>query len=190
MPRLWDATIDAHRQAVRDATLDAAAALVAEHGLRAVTMSRIAEETGIGRATLYRYFPDVESILFAWHERQIGGHLEQLAELRDGDGTAGERLDAVLHGYALIQHEHHGNDLAALLHGGTHVAHAQRELTGLIGDLLSEGAASGELRGDVAPDELASYCLHALTAATTLKSRAAVRRLVAVTLAALLPARA
>lgn len=34
-----------------------------------MTMSRIAEEIGIGRATLYKYFPDVEAILLAWHER-------------------------------------------------------------------------------------------------------------------------
>ncbi len=43
----------AHRRAVRDATLHATAALVAEHGLLSVTMSQIAEATGIGRATLY-----------------------------------------------------------------------------------------------------------------------------------------
>jgi len=75
MPKLWDETIEAHRRAVRDATLDTAAALVAERGLRAVTMSQIAEETGIGRATLYKYFPDVEAILVAWHERHISAHL-------------------------------------------------------------------------------------------------------------------
>ena len=46
-------------------------ALVAQHGLHAVTMSRIAEEAGIGRATLYKYFKDVEAILFAWHDRQV-----------------------------------------------------------------------------------------------------------------------
>lgn len=51
--------------------------------------------------------------------------------------------------------------------------------------LLTEGAATGDLRDDVAPDELASYCLHALTAAGTLPSEAAVRRLVKVTLAGL-----
>ena len=188
MPKLWDATIDAHRQAVRNATLDATAELVAERGLRAVTMSQIAETTGIGRATLYKYFPDVEAILLAWHERQIGRHLEQFAELRDGDGTPVERLRAVLETYALIQYDHHGTQLAALLHGGQHIVRAQQHLTSLIRDLLTEAAAAGELRDDVAPDELASYCLHALAAATTLKSKPAVRRLVAVTLAALRPA--
>ncbi|HET7480249.1 MAG TPA: helix-turn-helix domain-containing protein, partial [Rubrobacteraceae bacterium] len=76
MPKLWNETIEAHRRAVHDAILDATAVLVAEHGLLSVTMSRIAEETGIGRATLYKYFPDVEAVLLAWHERHVTGHLE------------------------------------------------------------------------------------------------------------------
>ena len=71
VPKLWSETIESHRTAVREATLDTTAALVAEHGLRSVTMSQIAEHTGIGRATLYKYFPDVEAILVAWHERQV-----------------------------------------------------------------------------------------------------------------------
>lgn len=44
---------------------------------------------------------------------------------------------------------------------------------------------TGDVRDDVAPDELANYCLHALTAASSLPSKAAVRRLVAVTVAGL-----
>ena len=83
MPRLWDETIEAHRREVRDAVLDSTAALVAERGLRSVTMSQIAEETGIGRGTLYKYFSGVEAILVAWHERQVGGHLECLSEIAD-----------------------------------------------------------------------------------------------------------
>ncbi|MGH2817757.1 MAG: TetR/AcrR family transcriptional regulator, partial [Actinomycetota bacterium] len=74
MPKLWNETIEDHRREVRGAILDTTLALVAEHGLLSVTMSQIAEETGIGRATLYKYFPDVETILLAWHERQINGH--------------------------------------------------------------------------------------------------------------------
>ncbi|HEX5902785.1 MAG TPA: helix-turn-helix domain-containing protein, partial [Actinomycetota bacterium] len=56
MPRLWTETVDAHRREVRSAVLDAAADLVAERGLRSVTMSEIAHRSGIGRATLYKYF--------------------------------------------------------------------------------------------------------------------------------------
>jgi Bacterial regulatory proteins, tetR family. len=187
VPKIWNETIEAHRRAVRDATLDTTAALVAAHGLASVTMSRIAEETGIGRATLYKYFPDVESILVAWHERQITGHLHHLAEVRDrADGTDA-RLRAVLEAYALISHEHHGTELASLLHRGEHVARARQQLTDFIRDLLIEGARAGDLRDDVTPDELANYCLHALTAASSLPSRAAVRRLVAVTLTGLRP---
>ncbi|MBA3796751.1 MAG: TetR/AcrR family transcriptional regulator, partial [Chloroflexi bacterium] len=105
MPRLWNETIEAHRRAVIDATLDTTAKLVAEHGLRAVTMSKIAERTGIGRATLYKYFPDVEAILLAGHERHVAGHLAHLAELRDQPGDADSRLQAVLGAYALITHQ-------------------------------------------------------------------------------------
>ena len=187
MPKLWDETIEAHRRAVRDATLDATAALVAEHGLRSVTMSQIAAETGIGRATLYKYFSDVEAILVAWHERQVTGHLEHLAAVRDRAGDPGERLEAVLEAFALISHERHDSELAALLHRREHVARAQQHLSRFIGELVAEVAKTGRLRDDVAPDELASYCLHALTAAGSLPSKAAVRRLVAVTLAGLQP---
>lgn len=188
MPRLWTETIEAHRQAVIDATLDNTAALVAKDGLRAVTMLRIAEETGIGRATLYKYFPDVEAILLSWHQRQIGAHLQELAEVRDRRGDPCERLEALLEAYALISfgsHEHHGSELAALLHTDEQVARGKHELRHLFRDLLTEAAAAGCVRTDVAPEELAGYCLHALAAAGTTRSKAAARRLVTVTLAGL-----
>jgi AcrR family transcriptional regulator len=204
VPKLWRETIAAHRREVRDAILDSTVALVSEHGLAAVTMSQIAEATGIGRATLYKYFPDVESILAAWHERQVNAHLQALAQIRDRAGTAGERLAAVLEAYALIVHEsraHHGaglGELAARLHVDErhhahpahvehvqHVVEARRRLHSFLQELLTEGATAGAVRDDVPPDELASYCLHALAAAATLPSKAAVNRLVAVTLAGL-----
>jgi AcrR family transcriptional regulator len=188
VPRLWNDTIRAHRAAVNDAILTTTAALVAKHGLRSVTMSQIAEQTGIGRATLYKYFTDVEAILAAWHERQIAAHLQQLTELRDQAGDAGQRLNAVLEAYALISHDthgHHDSELAAILHRDEQVTRAQHQLRDMIRDLLTEAVATGEVRNDVAPDELASYCLHALAAAGSLPSKDAVQRLVTVTLAGL-----
>ncbi len=172
---------------MQDATLDTTAALVAEHGLLSVTMSKIAEETGIGRATLYKYFPDVQTILVAWHERQISGHLQLLTEVRDHNGDPGKRLEAVLETFARISRERHDGELAALLHRGDHVAHAQQHLIEFIRDLVVAGAEAGALRNDIAADELATYCVHALTAASSLASKAAVHRLVEVTLAGLRP---
>ncbi len=68
-----------------------------------------------------------------------------------------------------------------------HVTGAQQQVHGMIRDLLTEAAETGDVRDDVAPEELASYCLHALTAASSLPSKAAVRRLVTVILAGLHP---
>jgi AcrR family transcriptional regulator len=189
VPKLWTQTIETHRREVRDAVLDSTAELVAEGGLLSVTMSEIADKVGIGRATLYKYFPDVEAILLAWHERQIEGHLEYLAELTDLPTSPRERLAAVLEAYALITYESHGHhrELAAFLHQDRRVARAKHALLEMIRGLIAAAAAAGELRGDIAANELANYCLHALTAAGSLPSKAAVRRLVTVTMAGLQP---
>lgn len=74
-----------------------------------------------------------------------------------------------------------------MLHQGEHVTHAERHLAHMVETLVAEGAQAGDLRGDVPPTELAQYCLHALTAAAGLTSKAAVSRLVDVTLAGLRP---
>ncbi len=187
MPKLWTDTVEQHRQVVRDTVLDAAAALVTEQGLASVTMSEIAVRTGVGRATLYRYFPDVEAILLAWHKRQVAAHLAQLAQVRDRAAGPEERLEAVARAYALMTFEREGGDLAASLHRADLVGNAQHHLRDFLTELIAEGARGDVLRADVAPAELASYVLHALSAAAALPSKAAVGRLVTVTLAGLRP---
>ena len=186
MPRIWSETIAEHRDAVRDATLDATAALVDERGLTGLTMSEIARRSGIGRATLYKYFPDVGSILTAWHERKVSEHLRQLAAVSAATAPA-ERLEAVLRAYVAQsgQRHRHGGELAATLHQGAHVARAHARLDEFITALISEAAARGEARDDMPAAELAAYCLHALAASDAMPSEAAVGRLVGVTLAGL-----
>jgi AcrR family transcriptional regulator len=186
VPKLWTETVEKHRCAVRNAAIDAAARLIAQHGLVSVTMSKVAVDTGIGRATLYKYFPDVEAILMAWHERQVAEHLEQLTKARDQAGDAKDRLEAVLTAYAQMTHEQpDDSEIAILLHRGDHIDQAHRHLSRLIEDLIAEAASLGEVRTDVQPAELANYCLHALSAAASASSNAAVGRLVAVILAGL-----
>jgi AcrR family transcriptional regulator len=188
VPKLWSDTIEEHRRDVRDAVLDAAAALVASGGMLSVTMSGLAEATGIGRATLYKYFPDVEAVLLAWHERQIARHLAHLAAIRDQHDDADRRLYAVLDGYAQLRHQghgHHDSEMAASLHRGAHVTDAGDQLHELVRSLIADAAARGTVRADVPADELASYCLNALNSASSLTSKAATRRLVEVTVAGL-----
>jgi AcrR family transcriptional regulator len=188
VPRLWSETLETHQREVRDAILETTTALVDEHGLRGVTMSQIAEETGIGRATLYKYFPDVEAILVARHEQHVAGHLAQLVELRDQADDVRAAVEVVLEGIShMIFHQRRGTDVAALVHQDQHVARAEQQLTRFLRDLLADGVRSGDVRDDVPPGELAGYCLHALSAAGRLASKAAVRRLVMVTLAGLRP---
>jgi AcrR family transcriptional regulator len=191
VPRLWNETIEAHRRDVREAILETTVALVSEQGLRSVTMAQIAERTGIGRATLYKYFPDVESILVAWHHRHVADHLQHLAAARDSVTDPGRRAHAVLTAYAQVVHvmsqQHHGTELAAFVHRDEHVVRARRQVHELVRDVLTDAALASAVRADVTPDELATYCLHALTAAGSLPSLDAVGRLVTLTLAGLRP---
>ncbi len=189
MPKLWNDTIEEHRRGVREAILDTTWALVNERGPTAVKMSEIAERTGIGRATLYKYFPDVEAILAAWHYRQITRQVAYLGEIRDGATGPMERLQAVFGAYGHHQrhraqhhrHQPHGNELAILLHRSDgQVEAAQQQLHALVAELLADVARSGGIRSDVSAGELASYCLHALTAADAMADERAVERLVAV----------
>jgi AcrR family transcriptional regulator len=211
MPKLWTDTIAAHRRQVNAAILKTAAALVAERGLASVTMSELAEQAGIGRATLYKYFPDVEAVLVAWHEQRVERHIDQLAQARDRSGDAAQRVDGVLEAYALMLYDGHtrnehpaharrdahgarshggpGGGIAELVHRREHVARSERKLATFVAEVLREGAKTGTVRDDVSAEELARYCLHALAGAAGLSSKPAVRRLVAVTLAGLRPPR-
>jgi AcrR family transcriptional regulator len=153
-------------------------------------MSEIAKKAGIGRATLYKYFPDADALLRAWHGRQVGGHLADLEAIRDRPGEPGARLQAVLERFADAARTGRGGhdaELASHLHGDERVIAARHQLRRLLAELIEEAAAAGSVRADVPPDELAAYCLSAVSAADGMSSAAARRRLVFVTLAGLRP---
>ena len=110
-------------------------------------------------------------------------HLAELAEVRDRTGDSGRRLEAVLEPYALLAHRGHGAELAGPLYRGHHVAGAQQKVRELF---LRSAAGRGGGRRDLGrrlARGAASSCLHALAAAGSLRSKAAVRRLVGVVLA-------
>jgi AcrR family transcriptional regulator len=164
--------------------------LVAERGLKGVSMSAIAQLAGIGRATLYRYYPDVDAILNAWHEDQVTGHVERLLAISEQAGPAIERLRRVLAAYAESrQHSSHEDaaDLVASLHASQTVHHHLEQLTRVVEGLIETAARDGDARGDVPPAELATFALAAMSSAAHSKSKNAISRLLAVTFDALSP---
>jgi len=59
--------------------LDAAAEIVIEHGVSAVTMDGVAARTGVNKSLGYRYFADRDALLVALFERETQVYVERLA---------------------------------------------------------------------------------------------------------------
>lgn len=185
MPKLWSDSLNTHRQAVTNAILDKTAELVRQEGITAITMLRIATETGIGRATLYKYFGDVQAILTAWHARQIDAHMHALKEGAASSRDPVDALEGALTTYAQMISTHHGSDFAVLLHALPHNAKAHQDLQEVVAGLIRKAAASGKAREDVPAEELAAFAL-AATGAAERAGKARVGRLVATIMDAIL----
>lgn len=78
--------------------LDAALAEVLAHGIRRATASDIARRAGISRQTLYRYWPDVQSLLAALITRELlaviphDGSADTLDEFADALVSTADRI--------------------------------------------------------------------------------------------------
>lgn len=137
----------ADRPGVRREILEAAATAIAARG-PAVSMAEIAAAAGIGRATLYRYYPTREALV-------TGLVLDALDQLADAIQDA--ELDTVdlREGVARLGRAFLGTATryAAILHFGVDKddkpAGLEEKLTRPVRELLRRGVQAGELRDDV-----------------------------------------
>ena len=74
-----------------DRLLDAARDSVLAVGVRRTTVTDVARRAGVSRMTLYRRFPDLESLLSALMTREFGRLVERARDAGNG-GTARERV--------------------------------------------------------------------------------------------------
>ena len=183
MPRIWAETVDTHRRLVQDAIVDATAELAAEHGPLSVSMSAIAERAGVGRATLYKYFPDVESIFVEWHRREFSERLEQLKALSTRDDVTLRELAGLVR-RGRIDHRGRKGAAAGIL---AHTAVAaesvvlgtiEAELVALVAEVVRRLARGNQVRTDHSPKVLARWILHGAHASPELDDRAVVDLLV------------
>jgi len=154
---------DAARNRAR--VLEAAAALFAERDPATVTMDDIARRAGVGRATLYRRYPDrgaIAGALLSEHERALQDALLAGPPPLGPGAAPAARLEAFLLALAGL-HERHGHLSLAIeterrrLETGAHAAWRLH-----VEHLLEEAGAGAE-RGALADQLLAAVSPSLLT---------------------------
>lgn len=81
--------------------LEAAATVFAEHGA-AASMSDVAEEAGVGRATIYRHYPNRETLLQALARAALAEAADRLAEADLDHAPVAEAIARVVRAFAAI----------------------------------------------------------------------------------------
>ena len=135
----------------------AASRLFADRGVNRVSLADIAEEVGLARNSLYRYFPDKGHILGAWFRSELAPLIDRCIEIATRDDPPLRRLDAwlVLQLDYLVAPEHQAmlsaaSELASLSEGvRADIGDGHRELYGTLAtiveaQLLLPDAAAGE----------------------------------------------
>jgi len=134
------------------AKLPKAADLIAERGLDQTKIEELAEVTGIPKATLYYYFSGKEEILVFLLRDLLTQVADAVAIASDTDGTAAERLVAVVRAQLQVMAEQPGACralLADLGRAGRLPEIAEGVLNAYylpVQRLLEEGAGDGSLR--------------------------------------------
>ncbi len=77
---------------IRDSILDAVGRLLGHYGYKKMTVDDIAHEAGIGKGTIYLYFPSKEEVALGWIDRANKELLEQLNLITASDLPPDERI--------------------------------------------------------------------------------------------------
>jgi len=143
-------TRDAER---RHQILDAAAALFAERGFEGARVNDIADRAGVNKAMLYYHVGDKTALYGAVLLRNFDRVRAHLSQALDTEGSARERLEAVITALTqMVQSypDHPRIMLREVASGaanlGPEVIAAMLEAVGVVRGLIAEGTESGEFR--------------------------------------------
>ena len=130
----------------REQVLRAAEEILVERGLRATTMSAVAERAGVAKGTTYLYFASKDDLLAAVRSRYLDRFIAAMAT--DVDAPAGERLEAVVGGLFEVAAAHQALHHVLFHEAGFSEADAFTPVRTLLDDILTTGAATGRLAVD------------------------------------------
>src|SRR5689334_19988624 len=154
------------------------------------SMRAIANEAGVGIATLYRHFPTRESLVDAVYQDQVSrltvGARELLVQL---DPPAAMRRWMDLFGDWIATKNGMLDTLLAMIESGE-IAHAQTrtELLVAITTILDAGRAAGDLRSDITAEDIAASLIGIFTVASRREHEAKAGRLLDLLMDGLRPA--
>ena len=137
----------------RSQILQASWGLIRHYGYAKTTVDDIAKAAGVGKGTIYLYFRSKGDIMLALTDLTNARIVTDLEQIAAGDGTPLERLrGCVLHRimtlFDLVQKYPHSEDVIAsmLPEIVQRIDRYVRRHGQLLGHILEEGCASGELQ--------------------------------------------
>ena len=157
------------REAKKKGIIEAAARVFARRGYSGTVMADIAEESGIGKGTLYEYFKSKEALFFAvfeWYLEKSGAKAQ--VSLTDLGKTASERLklcsqilmtawEELRDIYSLTMEFWAASTSSQIKDRFKHAFQkGYREYRSLVAALIREGIAQGEFRNDLAVESVAA----------------------------------
>ena len=154
---------DAERN--RNRLLDVARVAFAS-GQDPVTLDQLARDAGVGIGTLYRHFPTREALVEALYRKELADLCASAADLLQTHAPTAA-LRAWMDRFAdyVAAKREMADALRAVLAAGTvSVSQARAELTTAVRTILDAGAATGELRADVRPEDVVALIVGAFTA--------------------------
>jgi AcrR family transcriptional regulator len=150
------------------AILDAAAHVLSEHGSSNTSMADVAEAAGVSRATLYRYFPDRESLLHALAAQALAEAATRLADAGLEHAPVDEAIERIVRAIVAV-----GDRYAVIVREQVKFepAEAKRCLGAPMRAVFERGVESGLIRDDISVEVLLELFGGALQAAIKLTQR-------------------
>jgi AcrR family transcriptional regulator len=132
--------------------MHAAGGVLADGGLSALNMRSLADAAGVSRPTLYKYFPDIDSVLVALADSVARQSEAELAEHLAGIDGAEAKLRALVRGALHAVDDSHETIalhwVLTAVSRGVLEAHADR-MAAMIAEILSDGMRTGVFREDL-----------------------------------------
>ena len=143
------------RSIKRDAVLKTAVLFFNDKGFHATSLDDVAESLNVTKPTIYHYFSNKDEILFECTRLGLETIRHAIAEAASRNGNAHERLEALLHDYALYMTQDFGMcvirtaDYELSDESRKQFRALKREIDLLVRGLVAEGMREGSIaKGD------------------------------------------